>query len=207
MLFIHEPDSYKITFSDPDKEMFMPQLRYLNSLDKVVNYTDSIYSALNLVELDTSRYVRIVSGTVKRRFYHGISNYSLSENWIIYVLGKTVWSHISAIVNPDDILKYPEGLCSQQNIVFMEILKKKGITSRAVGLGTVEGPGHFLSEVLYDNKWHLYDVDVEPNWEATIFNHESLEVLLGNKEELYKIYEGRLTTAVIDKIITKLIFQ
>jgi hypothetical protein len=47
-------------------------------------------------------------------------------------------------------------------------------------------------------------VDVEPNWEATAFNHESLDVLLGNKQELYKIYEGRLTNAVIDRIITKI---
>lgn len=194
---------YKFDNGNPHKELFTPQLSRLNSIDKVINYTDSLYEVLNLDRFDTAKYVRIVSGTTKRRFYHGISTYSLSENWILYLLGKVCWSHVSAIVKPDDILKYPEGLCSQQNIVFMEILKKKGITTRSVGLGTVEGPGHFLSEVLYESKWHLYDVDVEPNWEATSFNHESLEMLLGNKQELYKIYEGRLTTAVIDKIITK----
>ncbi|MES2761309.1 MAG: hypothetical protein V4677_03840 [Bacteroidota bacterium] len=201
LLFIDEYKPYTVNYKEASKEMFIPQLRRLNSIEKVVHYTDSMYSALRLEEFDTSRYVRIVSGTVKRRFYHGISNYSLSDNWIIHILGKMCWSHLSAIVNPDDILEYPEGLCSQQNIVFMEVLKKKGITTRAVGLGTIEGPGHFLSEVLYDNKWHLYDVDVEPNWKATAFNHESLEILLANKQELYKIYEGRLTPAIIDKII------
>lgn len=195
---------YKVDFKKANKELFEPQLRSLNSIDKVTNYTDSLYAILHLNRFDTARYVRIVSATIKRRFYHGISEYTLSENWILHVLGITCWSHISAIVNPDDILKYPEGLCSQQNIVFMEVLKKKGITTRAVGLGTVEGPGHFLCEVQYDNKWHLYDVDVEPNWEATVFNHESLEVLLGNKQELYKIYEGRLTIDVIDKIVLKI---
>lgn len=202
LLFIPKPD-YTINFPTSEKEMFLPELRKLNSIDKVLGYTDSVYGALNLPVFDTSKYVRIVSGTVKRRFYHGLSSYSLSENWVCYVLGKVCWSHISAIVNPDDILKYPEGLCSQQNIIFMEILGKKGITSRTVGLGTIEGPGHFLSEVRYDNKWHLYDVDVEPNWEATVFNHESLQLLIENKEELYKIYEGRVTKETIDKIIKK----
>jgi hypothetical protein len=195
---------YKVDYEEASKELFAPQLRRLNSIDKVANYTDSLYETLKLDRFDTAKYVRIVSGTIKRRFYHGLSSYSLSENWILHVLGKICWSHISAIVNPDDILKYPVGLCSQQNIVFMEALKKKGITTRSVGLGTAKGPGHFLSEVLYDSKWHLYDVDVEPNWEATAFNHESLDVLLGNKQELYKIYEGRLTNAVIDRIITKI---
>jgi hypothetical protein len=196
--------TYKVDYEEASKELFAPQLGRLNSIDKVANYTDSLYETLKLDRFDTAKYVRIVSGTTKQRFYHGISTYSLSENWILYVLGKVCWSHVSAIVNPDDILKYPEGLCSQQNIVFMEILKKKGITTRSVGLGTAEGPGHFLSEVLYDNKWHLFDVDVEPNWEVTKFNHESLEVLLANKEELYKIYEGRLTTETIDKIVKKI---
>lgn len=203
LLFYNGNRPHVVNYQEASKELFLPQLKRLNSIDKVINYTDSVYRELNLTSFDTSKYVRIVSGTVKRRFYHGISNYSLSENWILHLLGKICWSHVSAIVNPEDILKYPEGLCSQQNIVFMEVLKRKGITTRSVGLGTKEGPGHFLSEVLYESKWHLYDVDVEPNWMATSFNHESLEVLLGNKQELYKIYEGRITKDVIDKIITK----
>jgi hypothetical protein len=201
---VHVPQPYVVDYSAAKKEMFLPALKRLNSIDKIYTYTDSVYAALKLPAFDTMRYVKVVSGTIKRRFYHGLSHYSFSQNWICYVLGKTCWSHISAIVDPNDILKYPEGLCSQQNIVFMEVLKKKGITTRTVGLGTVEGPGHFLSEVQYSNKWHLYDVDVEPNWKATTFNHESLEVLLANKGELYKIYEGRLTNAIIDKIVLKI---
>jgi hypothetical protein len=193
---------YNVNYEEAHKELFTPQLRYLNSVDKVINYTDSLYETLSLDRFDTAKYVRIVSETIKRRFYHGLSNYSLSENWILYVLGEVCWSHVSAIVNPEDILKYPEGLCSQQNIVFMEVLKKKGITTRSVGLGTVKGPGHFLSEVLYDTKWHLYDVDVEPNWKivAEEDKHESLQYLLNNKDLLHKIYENRIPESKLDKI-------
>ncbi|MES2514089.1 MAG: hypothetical protein V4580_08080 [Bacteroidota bacterium] len=204
LLLIDKPVPYRINYSAASKEMFLPELKRLNSTDAVYNYADSVYLALNLADFDTTRYVKVVSGTVKRRFYHGLSCYSLSQNWICYTLGEICWSHISAIVNPDDILGYPEGLCSQQNIIFMEVLRKKGITTRTVGLGVEEGPGHFLCEVRYNNGWHLYDVDVEPNWKATVFNHESLELLLKNKEELYKIYDGRLPKSTIDTMIKKI---
>lgn len=204
LLFIKKPisdnDSYKIG----REELFNPELKSLNSVDKILNYTDSIYESLNLSVFDTSKYVNVVSSAVKRRFYHDLSSYSLYDNWIAYVSSIIFWNHLSAIVIPDDILHYSEGLCSQQNIVFMEILKKKGILSRAVGLGKAEGPGHFLCEVQYNSTWHLYDVDVEPNWDTTIFNHESLQVLLNNKQELYKIYEGRLSKEKIDKITQKI---
>jgi hypothetical protein len=201
-LFISESIPNSIDYKEASKEIFDPQLQRLNNVGDIIRYTDSMYVSLKLGRFDTSRYVKIVSGTIKRRFYHGISHYSLSDNWIVFVLGRICWDHMSAIVKPDDILKYPEGLCSQQNIVFMQVLNEKGITTRSVGLGRVEGPGHFLCEVQYDNRWHLYDVDVEPNWERTTFDHESLDILLSNKNELYKIYEGRLTTDVIDKVVS-----
>ncbi len=195
-----------VDYVKSNNEIFDPKLIRLNSTGKVLDYADSLYRVLNLNRFDTSKYVGIVSGTIKQRFYHGLSNYSLSENWILHLFGKLCWSHVSAIVNPDDILSYPNGLCSQQNIVFIEVLKKKGIVTRSVGLGTAKGPGHFLTEVLYDGKWHLYDVDVEPNWEATAFNHESLVVLINNKQDLYKIYEGRINKTIIDKLITNIYY-
>lgn len=200
MLFIDEADSYTINFPDQGKEMFNPDLKRLNSIDKVIAYSDSVYADLKLPLFDTASYVRVVNRTVKSRFYHGLSSYSLSENWISYLLGKLCWSHLSAIVNPEDILKYPEGLCSQQNIVFMEVLKNKKITYRAVGLGTSEGPGHFLIEVMYGSKWHLFDVDLEPNWTVTNHIHESMEDLLLNKPLLYKIYENRISVSRLEKI-------
>jgi hypothetical protein len=184
--------------------MFNPELKRLNSVDKIIAYSDSVYASLKLPLFDTARYVRVVSGTVKRRFYHGLSNYSMSKNWISYVLGKTCWSHMSAIVDADDILKYSEGLCSQQNIIFMKILQKRNITFRTVGLGTSQGPGHFLSEVRYKKGWHLYDVDLEPNWKtiAEEEKRESLEYYLYHKDLLYKVYEGKISTSTLDKLLT-----
>ena len=46
-----------------------------------------------------------VSDIVKKRFYHGLSEYSIKDNWIAYIGGKLFWNHLVAIVDPDDIIK------------------------------------------------------------------------------------------------------
>jgi hypothetical protein len=143
---------------------------------------------------------------IKKRFYHGISNYGISQNWIAYISGKLVWSHFAAIVRPSDLLKNAEGLCSQQTIVFLDILKNKGIKFRTVGLGYDEGPGHFLSEVYYNGAWHMYDVTMEPNWSAITNQHKSLEYYLNNKDTLLKTYEGKLHKDGFDKILKRVVY-
>jgi hypothetical protein len=181
------------------KEEFNVELSNLNSLDECNKYINNNGALKN--EFDTVIYVNSVSDFLKKRFYHGLSNYTLSENWIAYVSGKLFWSHFSAVVNPEDILKRTEGLCSQQNIVFTELLKSKHITSRAVGLGTKKGPGHYLSEVWYGGNWHLYDVDIEPNWEVVNFEHLSMDSLIKNKTILYSIYNNRLSKAHLNTML------
>lgn len=184
-------------------ELFKSELSSLNSVEKVLRYTDSVYSKNNYGNFDTSKYVQIVSNFTKERFYHGLSHYSILDNWIAYLSGKLLWSHLSAIVNPNDILKYPSGLCSQQTIVFMEVLKRKGIRVRSIGLGYKEGPGHFLCEVHYNRSWHLHDVTVEPKWEKMSNHHESLDYYFQNKDSLFLAYKGRIDRNVFDNIMSK----
>lgn len=184
-------------------ELFYPELRKLNSVNKIIDYTDSIYNTLALKGWDTAIYVETLSEILKKRFHHGLSNYSLSENWIAHYCGKIFWSHLSVIVDAEDILKYPEGLCSQQNIVFIKVLNKKGISTRTVGLGNREGPGHFVIEVEYNNNWHLYDIDLEPNWPKTNSKPKNMDYLLTHKDELFDIYNSRIDKDLLKKMIVK----
>lgn len=185
-------------------ELFSPELINLNSISKITRYIDSSYYATSkLKKIDTALYVKISSDLIKRRFYHGLSHYSIYDNWIAALAGKLFWSHLSAIVKPDDILKHGEGLCSQQTIVFLEILKTKGINFRTIGLGYKEGPGHFLSEVSYNGSWHLHDVSVEPNWKKIDNHHKSANYYMSNKDSLFLAYEGRLERKLFYKIMEK----
>ncbi len=186
-----------------DGEKFYPGLLRLNSLNKIEKYVDSLIGLTSNGIKDSALIVEIVSETVKKRFCHGQANYSISENWIAYLFGQLAWSHFSAIVKAEDILKHPVGLCSQQTIVFLEVLKRKGINFRHVGLGYDEGPGHFLCEVFYEGNWHLYDVTMEPNWEKTVQPHRSMEYYLSNKDSLREVYKGRMDSVILYKTLER----
>lgn len=194
-------DSNKYTQRALHNELYSDNLYRINSIDKAVVYIDSI---LSKQEIDTGKIVREISTFTKSRFYHGLSEYDAKQNWIACAGGKFIWSHLAAIVEPNDVLLYREGLCSQQAIVFMELLKRKGITTRSVGLGFKEGPGHFSTEVYYNGMWHLYDVNKEPKWERITNHHKSMDYYLNNKDTLYKVYEDQMDKDDFYRIMEKI---
>jgi hypothetical protein len=54
-------------------ELFYPELKKLNSVNKTITYTDSIYGALKLKNIDTAVYAEIINETLKKRFKHKTS--------------------------------------------------------------------------------------------------------------------------------------
>lgn len=184
-------------------EKFQPNLTSINSVDKLLIVTDSLCRVESSGILDTAVYVDVLGKLVENRFRRGLAVYTFESNWIAALLGKTIWSHFAAIVKPDDILKHEEGLCSQQTMVFMEALKRKGIPFRSVGLGFEEGPGHFLCEVRYNNEWHLYDVTLEPVWENNNVSAKSLDYYKENLEELYHVYDSIIPNSSIDVLLKR----
>lgn len=183
-------------------ELYNPDLQEIDNVGQIIEKIQS-YQTFSRIT-DTLLFVKKTSEFVKNKFAHGLANYSLSENWIVYLLGKIIWSHFSAIVDPEDIVKHSEALCSQQTIVFMEILRRKGIRFRTVGLGYKEGPGHFLCEVHYQNQWHLYDVTMEPQWKKIRNDHQELQYYLSNKDSLYRIYSHKIKREVFDKLLEQI---
>lgn len=184
-------------------ELFNPKLSSIQDVSSAIIYIDEKYNSHSHLGFDTVEYVQLVSDFTKNRFYHGLSHYSFSDNWIACLCGKMFWSHLSAIVSPDDILKHNEGLCSQQAIVFMDILRRKNIVTRNVGLGYKEGPGHFLAEVFYSGTWHMYDVNLEPNWKKITNHHKSVDYYRMHPDSLYCVYDGILNKTVFSKIMKK----
>ena len=184
-------------------ELFDSSLTKIQNVSSAVLYINEKYNSRKHFKFDTIEYVQLASDFTKKRFYHGLTHYSISDNWIAFLSGKIFWSHLSAIVDPDDILKHPEGLCSQQTIVFMDILRRKNIVTRNVGLGYKEGPGHFLAEVFYNNTWHMYDVNLEPKWDKITNRHKSVDYYKTYPDSLLSVYEGILDKNIFYKIIGK----
>jgi hypothetical protein len=132
---------------------------------------------------NTLTYFNYVAEIVRKRFYHGYSHYTASDNIFAWLSGTLVWNHLSAIVIPDDIMKHPMAACSQQAIVMMEIFKRKGIDFRKVGF-----PGHYTVEGKIERKWLYFDTNLEPNFNN---KRESLELLLKTNrvDSLYSFLE------------------
>ena len=148
----------------PANELFDPQLYRINSIDAGVKYCDSVYGKNQISKSDTTEYVNQMARFIKNRFFHGYSHFSFGHNTIGWMLAPILHKNLTATVIPEDIIQFPNGACSQQTIVFFELLKRKGFLTRKVGLfDSTLGAGHFASEVFWNGSWHFYDVNKEPD--------------------------------------------
>lgn len=187
------------------KEEFDPSLKSLTTVDKLVAFCDGLYmeKASNNASIEMNAvYPDIVSSVVRKRFYHGYSTYGLKSNYMAAMLSGMTMDGLNAIVVPNDILKYPYAACSQQSIVFMEILKKKGFPTRKVGFKG-KGNGHFCFEVFYKKEWHFYDPDMEPDVAVlNAYNHPSIAFLASNPDILLKAYHQYPKEKVMNLFLT-----
>ncbi len=162
----------------------------VRSVDDLLRVTDSTIGSKGddtgklqyAVELDT---------IVRKRFYHEYSHYALSENWIAALAGYFVSEDLSAIVLTDDILKYSRAACSQQSMVMMEALKRKGISSRKVGF-----EGHYALEASIEGKWYYFDTNLEPVY---VNNRRISFDSIKNNNLIPVMYKGRLDSSYLSK--------
>jgi hypothetical protein len=139
------------------KEFFDPSLYQLNSIDKLTVYIDSI-AQQNHIPSKSVPYAVLTESVIKKRFYHGFSQYGMKQNWIAAVSDKMFGYGLSNIVIPGDIVQHPYAACSQQALVMTEVLKRKGLSYRSIGF-----PHHYAMEFLINNKWYYFDPNMEPS--------------------------------------------
>ncbi len=192
-----------LSYSEPvydQAEEFDPSLQRLNSMNKISAYCDSVYRSeiASRGSVPESFYPELVSAVVRKRFYHGYSVYGLNSNYMAVGMSRMIMSGLSAIVVPDDILKYPYAACSQQSIITMELLREKGYDTRKVGLsGNITG--HFTFEAFYQNSWHYYDTDKEPDAAyLNANNRPSIAYLNEHPEMLVRAYSRYSKAYVMD---------
>jgi hypothetical protein len=193
-------------YGDPvynQHEEFDPSLARLNTMKKLSAYCDSLYNRqINVAgSLSSLTYAEVANHVIRKRFYHGFSFYGAKTNFMASAISKISEPGLSAIVIPDDILSYQYGACSQQSIILMELLKQKGIATRKVGFSG-KMTGHFTLEAYYDNDWHYFDPDKEPDEKVlAALNHPSIAYLNAHPEVLLKAYPQQ-TEAYVKNVFT-----
>lgn len=171
-------------------EWFDPSLLRLNSMSRLQAFCDSVYGKKEIGVDDSAYYANMVGKILRLRFYHGYSYYYLGQNFLGWALAPVIHRDLSAIVIPDDVLKHPNAACSQQSIIGMELLKRKGFAVRKVSFyDPIERSGHFCFEVFYNGKWHYYDPDKEPELEILErLGRPSIEELTADLSLLDSVY-------------------
>lgn len=139
-----------------NREIFDPSLSKLNSLQKLIAYSDSS-ADVNHIKIGTLGYGVLVGSIIRKRFYHGFSYYSLQKNWLAVTAQYLFGRGFASPVDPDEILKFPYAGCSQQAIVMMSVMKEKKVPFRSVGF-----PHHYATELCFNNSWYFFDSDKEP---------------------------------------------
>jgi hypothetical protein len=163
-------------------ENFDPSLSYINSIHTLEQYVDSAAASLQAAT-NSFEYILAAETAIKNRFYHGFSHFTLNENWIAALSGKYIEEGLACKVQPEKIIQQSNAACSQQSIVLMALLRKKGIQYRMVGF-----PHHYAMEVWIDNSWYFFDADMEP----VITKAERMENNWKlQSDNLKKYYNGR----------------
>ena len=188
--FNHEVPSYN------GKEEFDPSLARLNTMQKLETYCDSLYNA-RLANPSVGgpgprdNYPELTSAVIRERFYHGYSCYDFTNNYMALLLEPFFPNKmVSAIVVTEDMMKYSYAACSQQSIICMELLAKKGYSTRRIGFdGGEKYGGHFSFEVYYGGQWHFFDPNKEPDMAVLDkYNQPGIEFLAQQDDILLAAY-------------------
>jgi hypothetical protein len=94
-----------------------------------------------------------IESVLRRRFYHGYSEYVFLENPFLSAIS-LLKPDVRAIIDPNDIIKFPYAGCSQQAIVFQALLSSYGIQYATLGTAI---PKHFTSLAKLDGTWSYVD--------------------------------------------------
>lgn len=153
----------------------------LNKIDDLVKLESAI--GIPLSE-DTGKWVMALDSLLQYRFYHGTCRYNFNDNWLAYLSAIAFLDDMRMIVKPEDIMLKKVVVCNQMNIVFQRILKRNNVSFRSVGLNN-----HLVSEVFYNNSWHYFDADYEPELKG----RPSAKQLISDQKlfrEIYSATEG-----------------
>jgi len=182
-------------------EEYDPSLLRLNTVKKLTAYCDSVFAGRSYMNGNIrfeSDYAQVANEILRKRFYHGYSLYGFGNNHAAMFVSKAGMTGLSAIVMPDDILKFPYAACSQQSIVLMKVLQKKGFKTRKVGLSGKTG-GHFCIEVYYNGAWHFVDPNMEPDLALLdAYNMPSIAFLAARPDVLQQAYKQYPKEKVLD---------
>lgn len=185
------------------QEEYEASLSRIKSVRKLEVYSDSLYNAtysqINKEADYEKKYSNLLAAIVRKRFYHGYSEYGFSDNYLLTLFAKITNAAYNSVIAPDDVLKYAYASCSQQSVVMMELLNRKNISTRKVGFLGKKFGGHFSFEAYYNGQWHFFDTNMEPDLAVlNAYDRPGISFLTQHTELLTTAYRRYNADKILD---------
>lgn len=144
-------------------EQWRPELSTVQSISEALPIV-AVYISKQVGTHD-ERVVRGIDAFVRDRFVHGFSYIAARDNWLLKSTFGMISDTYRSPVDADDILRHRRAICSQQSIIFMELLRRYGLSYGAVLFAWPDPDptyhGHFAVAARVDGHWRYYDSDLE----------------------------------------------
>ena len=134
------------------RERYDPRLRSVDSVNAAENYVRGRVGP----RATQAEVAAAIEDFAARRFQHNFSGFSFCRNWVAHLAGAMRYD-LKVPIDPDDILKQPSAMCSQNAMVVQALLERF-----AIDFATVKFVDeHMAVAARIGNDWVLYDGDLE----------------------------------------------
>ena len=167
----------------------------LNDLKRLVDYE---IKENNFEGIEIPIYIDDI---VRRKYFHQTAYISTDTNWILkgadYFFPERFFT---SAMDPKELIQKNHGICSQQSIIFQELLKdyhfEYGSIRLDINVPNQENFGHFTSGVKIGSDWFYFDSNMEPvyNRKNPLIFKKVLEADQLVLERLYPQYNFDLVT-------------
>ena len=97
------------------------------SIDTLENFKQVINNEINEKNLSGIDIPILIDDYVRKKFKHGTPTYYWFDNWFLGLLDLILPNyHFLTLMKPKDLIKVHYAMCSQQSIIFQEIIKDYG---------------------------------------------------------------------------------
>ena len=179
-------------------EIYDEKIAKIDNLDDLKSFVDDEIKKNQFEGIDIPIYIDDI---VRRKYVHGTAYISANTNWILkgadYFFPEFFFL---TAMDPEDLVKKNHGICSQQSIIFQELIQDYKFEYASIDL-FIEIPnnpafGHFVSAVKVGGDWFYFDPNMEPVYDRknALIVKKVLEADKATLKKLYPQYNFDLLT-------------
>ena len=180
-----------LTIPEGLTEMYDEKIAKIDNFNDLKKFVDYEIKENNFEGIDIPIYIDDV---VRRKYFHQTAYIAAETNWLLRVADYFFPERLFlTAMDPTDLVKKNHSICSQQSIIFQELIKDYKFEYASIRFDIkLPDPdrwnfGHFASTVKVGGDWFFFDSNMEPVYDRK----DSLiykKILAADKEILTMFY-------------------